>query len=176
MAKVKKAFDKESMYKKIMPTNFKKNNELGVESIRVDSNNEEIFKEERLVSINANTIYLNDKPISIEKGTKDEKDVSTYRNKETIFIKEEKNNVILYNVMEKLVLEKLDITLKKMNCCRCDRCKEDIVALALNNLKPMYIVASKDEIESKINELDKGLEVTSAVLKAVLSVRKNPRH
>jgi len=40
----------------------------------------------------------------------------------------------------------------------------------------MYIVASKDEINNKINELDKGLEVTTAVLKSVLSVRKTPRH
>jgi len=175
MAKAKKTFDKELMYKKIMPTNLKKNNELDVEIISDDSNNEELFQEKRVISINANAIYLNDKPILAEK---DEKAVSSSssHNNEIIHTKEEKINVTLYNVMEKLVLEKLDITLKKMNCCRCDRCKEDIVAIALNNLKPMYIVASKDEIESKINELDKGLEVTTAVLKAVLFVRKNPRH
>ena len=90
---------------------------------------------------------------------------------------EEKNGIIIYNVMEGLVMEKLDITLQKMNCCKCDRFRDDIVALALNGLKPMYIVVTKDEIESKKQEFSKlGLEVTTAVLKAVLSVRRNPRH
>lgn len=154
MAKIKKTFDKELMYKKIMPTNLKKNSEINLNTIE-DSDEEETVQ---------NDITLN------------EKDNSIFKNKEIVFKIGEKNETILYNVTEKLVLDKLDITLKKMNCCRCDRCKEDIVALALNNLKPMYIVASKDEINNKINELDKGLEVTTAVLKAVLAVRKTPRH
>jgi len=90
---------------------------------------------------------------------------------------EGKNDKILYNLTEKLVLEKLEATMKKMNCCRCDRCKEDIAALSLNNLKPMYVVASKEEINNKINESEElGVEVTTAVIKAVLTVRKNPRH
>jgi len=154
MAKMKKTFDKELMYKKIMPTNLKKEQDMSIME-HEDSNVEAVEQKDK---------------------TTNEKETSIFRNKELNFIIGEKSEIILYNVMEKLVLDKLDITLKKMNCCRCDRCKEDIIALALNNLKPMYIVASKDEINNKINELDKGLEVTTAVLKAVLSVRKNPRH
>lgn len=51
------------------------------------------------------------------------------------------------------------------------------MAIALNNLKPMYIVATKEDIEQKIHELkDMGSEVTREVIKAVLTVRKNPRH
>jgi hypothetical protein len=150
MAKIKKAFDRESMYNKIMPTNLKKETE----------------------TINA----------SEEKGediveNKIPKEVSIFQNKELNLIKEEKNEVILYNLTEKLVLKKLDATLKKMNCCRCDRCKEDIIAISLNNLKPMYIVATKDEIRQKVHELNEmGSEVTTEVIKAVLTVRKNPRH
>lgn len=155
MAKIKKAFDKELMYKKIMPTNFKKEPDIKI-NIEEEYNKEEKNKKENIIN---------------------EKDGSIFRNKEINLKKGEKSDVILYNVMEKLVIDKLDITLKKMNCCRCDRCKEDIIAIALNNLKPMYIVASKDEIENKILELDNlGLEVTTSVLKAVLAVRKNPRH
>jgi len=75
------------------------------------------------------------------------------------------------------VLSKLEATLKKMNCCRCDRCKEDIVAIALNNLKPMYMVASRRDIEIKIHSMkDMGSEITTEVIKAALTVRKNPRH
>lgn len=151
MAKIKKTFDRESMYKKIMPTNLKKETEQV-----------------------QNETYESDAGIADKNNSKES---SIFQNKELNLIKEEKNEVILYNVTEKLVLNKLDATLKKMNCCRCDRCKEDIVAIALNNLKPMYMVAAKDEIKQKIHELqDIGSEVTTEVIKAVLIVRKNPRH
>ncbi|TWH78758.1 late competence development ComFB family protein [Sedimentibacter saalensis] len=153
MAKIKKTFDRELMYKKIMPTNLKKEEE----------------QEEGEDLPSAEKIYPAEKSVPME--------TSIFQNKEINVKKEEKNDVILYNVMEKLVLNKLDATLKKMNCCRCDRCKEDIIAIALNNLKPMYIVANKDNINQKIHDLgDIGSEVTTEVIKAVLTVRKNPRH
>ncbi len=151
MAKIKKTFDRESMYKKIMPTNLKKEPELVINE--TDEQNEDV----------------------VEKKTA--RETTIFQNKELNLIKEEKNEVILYNVTEKLVLNKLDATLKKMNCCKCDRCKKDIIAIALNNLKPMYIVATKDEIKQKIHELKElGSEVTTEVIKAVLITRKNPRH
>ncbi len=151
MAKVKKAFDRESMYKKIMPTSPKREGEQGEE--------EQGASAARQSENTANT-------------------VSVFQNKELNIRKEEKNEVILYNVTEKLVLSKLEATLKKMNCCRCDRCKEDIVAIALNNLKPMYMVASRKDIEIKIHSSlkDIGSEITTEVIKAALTVRKNPRH
>jgi hypothetical protein len=41
----------------------------------------------------------------------------------------------------------------------------------------MYVVATKDEIKNKIINSDElGIQVTTAVLKAVLAVRKKPRH
>lgn len=151
MAKIKKAFDRDSMYKKIMPTNLKK------ESEEIPLKQDESIEE--VISKNSS------------------KEASIFQNKELNLIKEEKNEVILYNITENLVLSKLDATLKKMNCCRCDRCKEDIVAIALNSLKPMYVVGTKDKINKKIHELrDNNSEVTTEVLKAVLVVRKNPRH
>jgi hypothetical protein len=83
----------------------------------------------------------------------------------------------LFNITEKLVLKKLNATLKRVNCCRCDRCKKDIIAITLNNLKPLYIVATKDEIDQKIDNMkDLGSKVTTEVIKAILVVRKNPRH
>ncbi len=64
-----------------------------------------------------------------------------------------------------------------MNCCRCDRCKKDIIALALNGLHPHYAVGTNEEINAIADKDEKlGLEVTSAILKAILNVRKNPRH
>jgi len=155
MAKIKKIFDRELMYKKIMPSNLKKDTEQSEEGESITSNSDK----KNLVENNAS------------------KEMSIFQNKELNIIRDEKNEVILYNVIEKFVLDKLDATLKKMNCCRCDRCKEDIIAIALNNLKPMYIVATKEEINQKIEELSElSNEVTTEVIKAVLAVRKNPRH
>ncbi|WP_313370113.1 late competence development ComFB family protein [Sedimentibacter sp.] len=149
MAKIKKTFDRELMYKKIMPTNLKK---------------DEIEQNETNESVTAAAENNNSAEV-------------IFQNKELNLIRDEKDEVILYNVTEKLVLDKLDATLKKMNCCRCNRCKEDIVAISLNNLKPKYIVANKDNIKEKIHEFSEmGKEVTTEVIKAVLKVRKNPRH
>jgi len=196
MAKAKKSFDKEMMYKKIMPTNLKKNNNSDVEGRENDSNKDAVYQE-GLISINANTVYLNenlkpeeevteindanDKVGKIEsektKDIVDEKEAVETEKSEEKLIKSDENKIIIYNVMESLVMEKLDIALQKMNCCKCDRCKDDIVALALNSLKPMYIVKTKGEIDIRKEEYSKlGLEVTTAVLKAVLAVRRNPRH
>lgn len=149
MAKIKKTFDRELMYKKIMPSNMKK------DEIEQNDTNELV---ETIAENNNSTEAI-------------------FQNKELNLLRDEKNEVILYNVTEKLVLNKLDATLKKMNCCRCDRCKEDIVAIALNNLKPKYVVANKDNIKEKIHKFNEiGSEVTTEVIKAVLTVRKNPRH
>lgn len=192
MAKARKSFDKELMYKKIMPTNLKKDNEKDSDGVEDDSNNDEIYQE-GLISINASRVYLNEISKSDEDDLNDSNEIKVIKQDELVTqnfdtseseiivddedYEEGKDGIIIHNVMESLVMEKLDITLQKMNCCKCDRCRDDIVALALNGLKPMYIVATKEEIENKKQEFSKfGLEVTTAVLKAVLSVRRNPRH
>ncbi|WP_326910467.1 late competence development ComFB family protein [Sedimentibacter sp. MB31-C6] len=165
MAKTKKTFDKELMYKKIMPSNIKKNNDNEKQEIEDVQDELELQNEIKTkIATSVDAIKFKDES-------------SMFQNKEINVRREEKDEVILYNITEKLVLNKLDSTLKKMNCCKCDRCKKDVVALALNNLKPIYVVATKDEVEKKIKEYDKiGLQVTTAVLKSALTVRKNPRH
>jgi len=180
----RKSFDKELMYKKIMPTNLKKSmvvDEEGKENSSVAINDE--MHPEGLVSINANVVYLNEISKSDEENKIISKDfqnsavgaISTIPNDETK--KVEVSGIIIYNVMVNLVVEKLGIVLKKMNCCKCERCKDDIVAVALNSLKPMYVVGTRDEIDNRKEEFSKlGLEVTTAVLKAVLLVRRKPNH
>lgn len=151
MSKNKKSFDKDLMYKKIMPTNPKK-------ALEIAQENKEVLNIYTVEDEN-----LNEGPV--------------FKNKELNLIKEEKSEEILFNITEKIVLKKLNAILKRMNCCRCDRCKQDIIAIALNNLKPMYIVATKGEIEQKIEALkDTGSKVITEVIKAILIVRKSPRH
>ena len=86
---------------------------------------------------------------------------------------------MLKNYMEDVVDHViLDILNKSNNACKCELCVEDIKAIALNNLKPMYIVTEKGSIYARVNEL-KSQFVTDTVkelVKAVEIVSKNPRH
>lgn len=79
------------------------------------------------------------------------------------------------NVMEAVVLEKLDSVLSRFQCCCCDRCKKDIVALALNKLPPKYKVLPEGEpppdIDPQLNA-----QIVTAMIQAVIKVRAKPRH
>lgn len=81
----------------------------------------------------------------------------------------------LVNIMELLVDERVGEVVAKFHCCRCDKCRKDIVAITLNTLTPRYIVL--DELESPLIADRKTVtEVTSALIKAVLTVKARPRH
>ena len=45
----------------------------------------------------------------------------------------------LVNVMENIVEEKLHRMLEAEDCCKCDRCFEDMKAKALNQLPARYV-------------------------------------
>ena len=84
----------------------------------------------------------------------------------------------LRNHMEEVVYSQVEDILKGMDMCKCEKCRMDIAALALNELPPKYIVTDKGVIFSKIDSLQHqfNIVVTAAVTKAVMSVRSSPRH
>lgn len=82
----------------------------------------------------------------------------------------------LINTMEKLVFDNLDTILSRFKCCKCDRCKKDIIALTLNALPPKYIVATKDKPPKQYHDPKAVTEVTTALVRAVIQVKKDPRH
>lgn len=82
---------------------------------------------------------------------------------------------MIVNIMELLVDERLDEAIYKFHCCRCDKCRKDIVAITLNRLHPRYVVF--DELESPLVPDRKTVtEVAGALIKAVLAVKARPRH
>jgi len=48
----------------------------------------------------------------------------------------EEQEMNLVNLMEELVISRLDATIIRFNCCKCNKCKKDVAALALNRLPP----------------------------------------
>lgn len=88
---------------------------------------------------------------------------------------EESKRTVMVNIREKMVLSRLEEAFEKFNCCTCYCCKQDVTAMALNNLRPKYVIAAADDIDKIIAKEDYS-EVTSAIMKAILEVKKHPRH
>lgn len=84
----------------------------------------------------------------------------------------------LKNYMEELVNKKTDDILKLMSICKCEKCKLDIMALALNDLPAKYVVTDMGELFIKVRELEQQFEVDieTAIIKAAIFVGKNPKH
>lgn len=82
----------------------------------------------------------------------------------------------LVNTLEYLVLEKIDDLLQRdETICRCERCRLDIAAIALNSLPPSYVVTVEGEVLKQINRQLK-VDVLGAVSKAIEKVKENPHH
>ena len=86
----------------------------------------------------------------------------------------------IINVNEELVIEFMELILNEdETICRCQLCIEDIYALSLNQLTPMYVQSSfKDRIFSESDltkKIDKG-HVENIVRAAIIKVSKNPYH
>ncbi|MCL2564982.1 MAG: late competence development ComFB family protein [Defluviitaleaceae bacterium] len=86
--------------------------------------------------------------------------------------------IAIKNYMSDLVENSLDTIAQNINCCLCDRCRMDIMALALNNLPSKYIVTDEGGVYAKTSLLAQQFEVDvlAATMNAVMLVSKNPRH
>lgn len=84
----------------------------------------------------------------------------------------------LRNVMESLVMQKLSDMLPRLDCCKCELCKLDIAAFALNHLPPRYVSSIKGELFSRYTDISSQTEIDIASIIAAGAnvVREKPRH
>jgi competence protein ComFB len=84
----------------------------------------------------------------------------------------------LKNYMEIIVENSMDNVLKDYAGCRCDKCRMDIMAIALNKLTPHYVVSEKGSLFAKVDSLEFQFmaDVTSEIISAAEFVQKHPRH
>jgi competence protein ComFB len=89
-------------------------------------------------------------------------------------------DVILVNKMEEAVKQMTDemLAVQGKSRCGCQRCRLDIMALALNTLPPKYVVTS---IGNAVTNVDLSssqwkANVTMAVCNAIETVNSRPRH
>lgn len=89
---------------------------------------------------------------------------------------------MVVNYMEEIVKNFLNQTLKNdstyADSCKCCQCFDDIMAVALNNIKPYYITTKKGEVYAEYSSLEtqKKAEVISEVIKAIEFVSKHRNH
>ena len=86
---------------------------------------------------------------------------------------------MLKNYMEFVVEDILPIVLKEREIkCDCLICLDDISAITLNNLKPMYGVSEKGILYNKLNELNNQFkaDVIREIMRAMQMVEKKPSH
>jgi competence protein ComFB len=93
-------------------------------------------------------------------------------------VKSRTYEVRIKNYMEDLVSDMLEQVLKDITVCKCDKCKYDITAIALNSLPPKYVVTRKGELYTKLASLaqQSDVDIISAITKASVIVSRNPRH
>ena len=84
----------------------------------------------------------------------------------------------LVNMMERFVDERLNDLLDTESCCKCERCVEDMKAIALNKLPEKYVSSHNGELFSKVNSTirQNAVDINIAVAFAIDCVAKKPSH
>lgn len=81
----------------------------------------------------------------------------------------------LINATEITLFDQLKKIMEKRNICRCERCRLDIAAIALNNLPPNYVVTTEGEVVKAISPQLK-IDVQRQLEVAIEKVASNPHH
>ena len=85
----------------------------------------------------------------------------------------------IINVMEEMVKNRLAEHLEKVDCCKCEKCVDDMTAMVLNKLPPKYVRTSRGELFSRVDislERQKSLDINFAIMSAIEFVSTHPRH
>lgn len=90
---------------------------------------------------------------------------------------------MLKNYAEIVVKELYDSVLENMrrahpDLCDCPRCREDVMAIALNRLPPRYVVRDEGEVYTKVSfdQVGGKAEIVTALMHGFEVVHRNPRH
>ncbi|GHV08998.1 hypothetical protein FACS1894217_12390 [Clostridia bacterium] len=84
----------------------------------------------------------------------------------------------LQNYTEIIVSNRVAELLPGQDVCGCEQCRLDIIALALNNLPPHYVVTTKGQLFAKLEsfEAQETVDVTMEITNAIEKVKSRPRH
>ncbi|MBP6920675.1 MAG: late competence development ComFB family protein [Candidatus Omnitrophica bacterium] len=85
----------------------------------------------------------------------------------------------IQNYMEDVVQDELELLLSERDdICKCQKCKYDIMVMALNRLPPQYVITNRGRLYTKLTEQETQFkaDVVKELTKAILKVGRNPQH
>ncbi len=83
-----------------------------------------------------------------------------------------------YNIAQSIVEAKVDNFIRITETCNCERCRLDVMALALTNLPPKYVVTKNTELIPRLGmyEQKNSAEISAQILNACITVKARPHH
>ena len=87
-------------------------------------------------------------------------------------------DLTLKNYMEDSVAALIPTVVGEMDICQCEQCKMDILAYALNQLPPKYVVTRKGHLYTEVNSMHTQFDtdIMMAINQGAKLVGDNPRH
>ncbi len=84
----------------------------------------------------------------------------------------------LINVTEQIVEKRMQEILPTIDCCKCEKCYLDMMAIALNYLKPQYVNTEKGQLIklAENTSIQKSVDIDIACVKAIDIVSRSPQH
>lgn len=82
------------------------------------------------------------------------------------------------NITEGIVEELFNEVKDKLGICCCEQCSADVIAYALNQLPPRYVVSKIGAAAMKVQALSfqNNADVKAAIYKGADLIRDHPRH
>jgi competence protein ComFB len=81
--------------------------------------------------------------------------------------------------MEDVVQDELELLLSERdNICKCQKCKYDMMVMALNKLPPQYVITNRGRLYTKLTEQEAQFkaDVVKELTRSILKVSRNPQH
>lgn len=90
----------------------------------------------------------------------------------------DEDEVILINMIEEVVRIKVGSFIETYDMCCCMKCQLNACAIALNALDSRYVTTTKGALLTKLSLYNSDIQtaIDIEVLKALNTVRENPRH
>lgn len=85
----------------------------------------------------------------------------------------------IINVMELFVEQQLETIIPTADFCTCEKCLDDIRAIALNKLPHKYVTTDKGRLFSKLDSVQEpqnGLDIKVAIFKGIDFIKEHPHH
>lgn len=89
-----------------------------------------------------------------------------------------KTRPIVENIMEEIMEKELDKCIESLGMCKCARCRQDVLTLSLNKIRPRYVSTEKGRLLAVVDQMsyDYIPDMLRAITESAEIVKKNPHH